>query len=118
MSRVAKKLFFDLKGLGRINSLPGATFNPGGSKRDALVADNGVVGYTEEPVAPSCEFKIPNTANVDLNQLRNLTDVNVTIVDDNGRSWVISGAWMSEPPALSGGEISCKMEGVSADPTS
>lgn len=115
MAKVAKKLYFDIPGIGRVNSLPGATFNPGGQKRDAVMADTGVAGYTEEPVAPSCEFKIANTADVDQNQLRLLADVNVSIQDDNGKSWMISGAWMSEPPALSGGEYSCKMEGVTAD---
>ncbi|KJZ09426.1 hypothetical protein TW85_21975 [Marinomonas sp. S3726] len=118
MARVAKKLYFDIPGIGRVNSLPGASFNPGGQKRDAVMADLGPAGFSEEPVAPSCEYKIANTAGVDLNQLRNLTDVNVSIQDDNGQSWMISSAWMSEPPTLSGGEYSCKMEGISADPVS
>jgi hypothetical protein len=118
MARIAKKIFFDIPGIGRVNSLPGATFNPGGQKRTSKVADTGVVGYDEEPVAPSCDFKIANTADVDQNVLRNLTNVNVSVQDDNGKMWVISGAWMTDPPALTGGEYDCKMEGLSADPVS
>lgn len=116
MAKVAKKLYFEIPGIGRVNSLPGASFNPGGQKREAIITDIGVAGFSEEPAVPSCEFKISNTADVDLNLLRNLTNVNVSIEDDNNQAWVISAAWMSEPPSLSGGEYSCKMEGVSADP--
>lgn len=115
MAKVAKKLYFDIPGVGRVNSLPGSTFDPGGEKRDPVIADTGVVGYTEEPVAPSCEFKIANTSDIDQSTLRDLVNVNVTVQDDNGSSWIISSAWMAEPPQLSGGEISCKMQGVSAD---
>lgn len=115
MAKVAKKLYFDIPNIGRVNSLAGATFNPGGQKRDAIMADTGVAGYTEEPVAASCEFKIVNTTDINQDLLRNLVDVNVTVQDDNGKVWVINGAWMTEPPALSGGEYSCKMQGISAD---
>ncbi len=118
MARVAKKLFFDIPGIGRVNSLPGATFNPGGQKRAAVIADLGVAGYDEEPVAPTCDFKIANTADIDLDQLRNLTDVNVSIQDDNGKMWMISAAWMSDVPSLSGGEYDCKMQGLEANPVS
>lgn len=118
MAKVAKKLYFDIPGLGRVNSLPGATFDPGGQKREALMADTGVAGYTEEPVAPSCEFKVANTSDVSLNDLRNLIEVNVTVQDDNGVTWVVRGAWMAEPPQLSNGEYSCKMQGVQANPVS
>ena len=115
MAKVAKKLYFDIPGIGRVNSLPGSTFDPGGEKRDPIIADNGVVGYTEEPVAPSCEFKIANTAGINQSVLRDLVDVNVSVQDDNGSSWIIKEAWMAEPPQLSGGEISCKMQGIRAD---
>lgn len=115
MAKVAKKLYFDIPSVGRVNSLPGATFDLGGQKRDAVIADTGVVGYTEEPVAPSCDFKVVNTSDVDINVLRQLVDVNISVQDDNGKSWVIKSAWMAEPPQLNGGEISCKMQGVQVD---
>lgn len=114
--KVAKKLFFDIPGVGRVNAMPGATFNPGGQKRDAVTADTGVVGFTEEPVAPSAQFKLPNTVSVSLDQLRNLTNVNVNIQDDNGKSWVMRESWVVEPTPLSGGEIDVQMMGIAADP--
>lgn len=116
MAKIAKKLFFDIPGMGRVHAMPGGTFNPGGHNREGVVADTGVVGFTEEPVAPTAEFTLPNTANVDLNQLRNLVDVNVNIQDDNGKSWVMREAWVVEPTALTNGEISVSMSGVAADP--
>lgn len=118
MSVVAKRLFFDIDGVGRVNAKPGSTFDPGGLKREAEVADTGVVGYGQEPVAPSAEFSIVNDGKVSVAQLRDLTDVNITIQDDNGVVWIMSGAWVSEPPKLSNGEISVSMMGISADPVS
>lgn len=115
--KIAKKLYFDIPGLGRLHASSGS-FDPGGQKRDAVMTDLGVAGYTEEPVAPTVQFKLPNIAGINLNQLRNLTDVNVSIQDDNGQSWMVRNAWTSQPPKLSGGEIDMQMTGISADPVS
>lgn len=112
---VAKKLFFDIPAIGRVNAKDG-TFNTGGSKRESVMADSGIVGYTEEPQAPTLSFKMPNTAGVDIDVLKDLTDINVNITDDNGKSWIMSGAWVDEPPELSGGEYDVKMTGLRADP--
>lgn len=116
MSKVAKKLFFDIPGLGRVHALPGSTFDPGGQKRDAVISDAGVAGFTEEPMAPSVQFKLPNSADMSLDTLRNLTDVNVSVQDDNGKSWMMRGAWTAEPPKVSGGEIDMQMIGLEAVP--
>lgn len=113
---IAKKLYFDIPGLGRVYGLPGSTFDPGGQKRDPVISDGGVEGYTEEPMAPSIQFKLANRADLDLDVLRNLKDVNVSIQDDNGKSWMIRNAWTAEPPKVSGGEIDMQMIGVEAVP--
>lgn len=115
MAKVAKKLFFDVDGVGRINARAGSTFNPGGSNRSAETADTGVVGYSEEPVASSISCTIPNDGTVSLDVLRNLTDVNVTAQDDNGQMWIVPGCFVTEPPALSNGEITLNLQGRPAD---
>lgn len=115
---VAKKLYFDIPGMGRVHAMPGSTFDPGGQQRDEVKSDVGVVGFTEEPMAPSVKFKLPNTADISLNQLRNLKNVNVNIQDDNGKSWIMRESWVTKPPELSGGEIDVEMKGVAADEVS
>lgn len=117
MAKIAKKLYFDIPGFGRVHALPDSTFDPGGQKRDPVLTDVGVAGYTEEPMAPSVQFKLANNG-ISLNDLRNLTDVNVSIQDDNGQAWIMRDAWVTEPPKLSGGEIDVSMTGVAADPVS
>ena len=116
--KVAKKLFFDLDGIGRVDAKPGGNFNPGGNNRTAVMTDLGVAGYDEEPVAPTMSFVLPNNGKVSLAEIRNLTDVNVTVQDDNGVVWVVSGCFVTEPPGLNNGEMSVSMSGVRADPVS
>jgi hypothetical protein len=115
MAKVAKRLFFDITGIGRVNSLPGGSFDPGGFKREPIIGDNGVVGYAEEPVAPTVQFKVANTPGV-LAALRKMTTANVNVQDDNGESWIVREAFHVDVPKLSGGEIDCSMAGVAADP--
>lgn len=116
MAKVAKKLYFDIQGIGRVYGLPGSTFDLGGQKRDAVVSDGGVEGYTEEPVPPSVQFKLANRSDLDMSVLRDLTDINVSIQDDNGKTWMIRDAWIAEPPKVSGGEVDLQFIGVEAVP--
>ncbi|MGH1429755.1 MAG: phage tail tube protein [Neptuniibacter sp.] len=113
---IASKLYFDIPGLGRVYGLPGSTFDPGGEKRDAVISDGGVEGFTEETVAPSIQAKLANRDDLSLDVLRNLKDVNVNIQDNAGKSWVMRGAWTAEPPKVSGGEIDLQMFGLEAVP--
>lgn len=114
--KVAKKLFFDIPGIGRVNAKPGSTFDPGGEERSTEKADTGIVGFSEETMEPKLSFVVPNTANVSIDQLRNLTDVDVTVFDDNGKGWVVAGCWTVKPTPLTNGEISVEMAGLRADP--
>ena len=115
MAKVAKRLFFDITGIGRVDALPGATFNPGGVSREAVIGDNRVVGHSEALVAPTLQFKVANTKGV-LKALKALSVVNVNVQDDNGDSWIVKGAFFTgDGPSLSGGEIDCNMAGESAD---
>lgn len=115
MSTVAKRLFFDVTGIGRVNAMPGSTFDPGGVTREPIIADNKVVGYSEALAAPSLQFKVANTKGM-LKALRNLTSVNVNVQDSNGDSWIVKAAFCTSTPQLSGGEISVSMSGESSDP--
>lgn len=115
MAKVAKRLFFDVTGLGRVNALPGATFDPGGITREPVIADNKVVGPSETLAAPTMQFRVANTKGM-LAALRALDVVNVNVQDDNGDSWIVKGAFNTSVPSLSNGEITCNMAGESADP--
>lgn len=119
MAKVAKKLFFDIDGVGRIGAMPGATFTLGGDNRVPVITDIGAVGFTEEPVQPSITgIQIPNDGKVTMEQINALTDVNVTIQDDNGKTYIQSGSYTPAPCSMSNGMISFDFNGLRTDPVS
>ena len=118
MSKVVKKLYFDLPGFGRVHSKAGGTLNTGGVKREAVVADTGVVGFGEEPAVPGVDFTLVMTKGLSIKALNDLTDINVTVQTDCGDTYVLAEAWISEPCSISGGEIPVKMEGLRCDEVS
>jgi hypothetical protein len=108
MALVAKRLFFDIPGLGRVNALPGGSIKLSGMKREGVAADTGPVGYTEEPGFGELSFKLPNKG-ISIAQLKDLKDIAVTAQDDAGVVYQCQEAFVTEPPTLSGGEIDVKM---------
>ena len=117
MAIAAKKLYFDLPGIGRVHAMPGGTLNPGGFNRAKKLSDVGVVGHTEEPVAPSLSFKIAAKKGDGLSQrsLSDLVDVNVTVTSDDGKTFMVRNCVTTQPAALSDGEFDIAMEGDSVE---
>lgn len=114
MAKVAKKILLSVPGIGRVESLPGGSFNPGGTNRNTIKTETGNVHYDEETMESSLSFKLPNLPGY-LDAVRDLAGVNVNVQDDNGQSWIISDAFTTRPSELSGGEISVEMNGNPAD---
>lgn len=112
---MAKKLFFDIGGIGRVNAMPGSTFSPGGSNREPIIADTGVVDFDEEPVAPTMEFDIPVDARFGMDVLRDLKNIIVTVQDDAGQVWSVAGCCTTRPPSQNSGKVSISMAGLRAD---
>lgn len=117
MSIAAKKLYFDIPGLGRVHAMPGGTLNPGGFNRAKKLSDIGVVGHTEEPVAPTLSFSISARKNDGVSQrtLSDLVDVNVTVTSDDGKVFLVRNCVTTAPAALSDGQFSMEMEGDSCE---
>lgn len=114
--KVAKKLYFDVQGLGRINAMPGSSFNLGGSTRAAVVADTGTVGFTEEPSTPNLKFKLPVNSGLSIKQINDLTDVDVTVISDSGQAYLFREAWRTgNPVEMSDGMIDVEMEAITAE---
>ena len=61
----------------RIRSKPGATLNLGGTSRAPEPLDDGTVGYAESTAAPELSCTVPLTADLAVEDLRDL--VNATI---------------------------------------
>lgn len=115
MSKVGKRVFFDVPGFGRVESMPDATVNFGGVQREAVVADTGVAGYSETPVAPTVAFSLPLKPGLSIQRIKNLVDVNVTVTFDTGQVWIMQKAFVSNAVEASGGMLSVAMSAIRAE---
>jgi len=107
----AKLLFFDTPLYGRIEATNGR-FKPAGMSREMMIADTGPVGYSEKPAAGEIEFSLPNNGTYDEVDIASWVDIDITVVDDNGKVRLCKGCFVTEPPELKDGEIPVKMQFV------
>ncbi len=111
------KAFIKVNG-GLLESMPGAKLNIGGFKRNPVVGANNVHGYAEEvmPATVECEISVSSlTQLIAIAQFRNET---LTFECDTGQTFVISGAFLTEPhemTAQEGGKVPLKFAGNPAD---
>lgn len=112
MTQVTGKAFITVKGKRRA-SREGATLKFGGGKRQAEMADSGVVGFSEGNGIPEVEFTLVHTAETSLAELQSMTNETVSFDTDTGKSYVISNAWCTGDLELSKGEVKVKMQGLS-----
>lgn len=106
MSLIAKKVYIDLPGLGRVFNLPGARFKPKGDTRTPVIADPGVAGYTEEHSVGELTMDIAHKPGIDLIALGKLKDFNVPVQTDGGDFYMMTGAWVANAVEASDGKIS------------
>lgn len=95
-------------------SRPGATLNLGGTAREAQPLDNGEVGYVESTSPSTVEFSIPLTSDLNVERLRHLTNANVVFQSDVGLSWLMPGAFTTDPIAIGADGLAFKMSGPPA----
>lgn len=106
MSLIAKKVYIDLPGFGRVYNLPGARFKPKGQARNPVIADVGIVGYTEEHTPGELTMDIAYKPGIDLIALGALKDFNVPVQTDGGDYYIMTGAWVVNAVEASDGKIS------------
>ncbi|WP_027696693.1 phage tail tube protein [Vibrio litoralis] len=98
---ITSRGFLDAGSLGRLPTKEGATVNFGGVKRDAVMGDAGVLGFSETfDGAPSIKATIVHASTTDETAIRNFTGENVTLNTNSGKSYTLMGAWVSEPLEL------------------
>lgn len=116
MSKITGRATITVDGK-RFKTDKGATLNPGGANRTAIVGGGGVHGYQEEDVAPSIECTVYHHKDVSLRELSDITGATVLFETDTGKQWILRDAWTSEPAALNAGDgtISLRMEAMACD---
>lgn len=98
----------------RLRSKPGATLNLGGTSRTPDPLDDGSVGYAESTAAPSLSCTVPLTADLSVQELRDLTGANVVFESDTGKSWVIRDAFTVDTVSV-GADVTLNFSGQPAE---
>ncbi len=118
--KAAKKLYFDIPGLGRVHSMPGAQFDSGGVNRAMKKSDQGFVGHTEEHEEPKLKFKIARKQNdgVTLKILNDLVDTNITVIDDLDNTFIFRDGFTTKPVSYSDGDFDVEASAYSVEEVS
>lgn len=98
----------------RLRTKEGATLNLGGTSRTAEALDDGSVGFYEATTAPELSCTVPLTHDLNVEELRNLTDANVVFESDTGKSWVIRQAFTTNTISV-GRDVALTFSGQPAE---
>jgi hypothetical protein len=93
------------------------TYQLGTSKREAIIGQDRVHGYKENPQVPYIEGTITDRSNLDVKALLTGKDLNITLSLANGKTISLTEAWYAgDGKATTGeGEIEVRWEGISCE---
>lgn len=116
MARITSRIKVLVDGDELLNKT-GWTFNPGGINRTTVNGDQKTHGYTEEIMNAQVTGDISHTEAQDLVALGDIENATIVIETNSGQSYVIRGAWLTEPGALntSEGGVTLTFEGPKAE---
>ncbi len=99
-----------------LESMPGATLDPGGITRQTQIGANAVLGYTETHKQSRVECEVSLRRGVSVRDLER-TGVTITFEGDTGQVFSISDAWCMEPPVIDSGKGTARLvyEGPAAE---
>ena len=78
----------------------GATLDVGGATRTSVVGANQVLGYSESPKPAHLECDVFVNKDTQLESFRQAREATITFEADSGNTWVLTGAWLMEPPTF------------------
>jgi hypothetical protein len=112
MSQITGRVFITVSGQ-RLASKPGAKLQFGGIKREAVIGDGGVLGYTESIEAPGIQCTIAHNSNTSLTQLNSIVGGTGSFDTDSGKSFVLQGLFCLGALELTTGEIALNFSAMS-----
>lgn len=114
MAQATSRVFIKANGL-LLRSKEGASIQTGGLVSEALTVDSGFVDHKDNIVPSEVTATLVHNADTDMNALRQLKNVTLSFETDTGTGWSISGAFVTEVGALSGGEFDISFAGPPAE---
>lgn len=100
-----------------LDSIKGATLDPGGVARTSKTTSQGRVHFMEETRQARVECSIPHTAEVSLSELAAIEDATINFETDVGAGYVVPHAFLTSPPTTGDrdGDIALVFEGDPAE---
>lgn len=92
-----------------------ADFDPGGIKRTTRSANGKPAGYTEEGVASHAEMDVLVDANFKVAETKKWTNIVLLVEGDTGNVWMVTGAYLLNPPKIARGVARLMLEGPEAE---
>ncbi|WP_299141309.1 phage tail tube protein [uncultured Vibrio sp.] len=87
--------------LGRLPIKEGTEVGFGNLKREPVMGDEGVLGYTEMySDAPSIKVTIVHAKDTDEDALKNFIDEDVIFETNTGKTYTLRDAWVVDPLSL------------------
>lgn len=99
-----------------LETMPGATLDPGGIARETQVGANEVLGPTEKLKQSRLECTVSIRAGTSVKQLQK-SMVSILFSGDTGQVWSVGSAWCLEPPSIDSGAGTARLiyEGIPAE---
>lgn len=95
MGVITSRATINAGGLGILETKPGATYHMGNVKREPVMGDNGVLGYTEKhETAPNIKCTLVDTAKTDKEALSKFVDETIVLETNNGQKITLTSAWV------------------------
>ncbi len=111
MGIITSRGFLDAGNVGRLPTKEGGTVAFGNLKRDAVMGDEGVLGFTETfEGAPFIKVTLVDTTELDKEALKTFTSQTVVYSTNNGQTFTLTGAWVGNSLELSVKEGTLEVE--------
>lgn len=96
-TKITSRGFLDAGSLGRLPTKEGAVINFGSLKKEPVIGDSGVLGYSEEfENAPSIKATIVHAKTTDETAIENFAGENITLNTNSGKSYTLMNAWLGD----------------------
>jgi hypothetical protein len=115
--KVAKLLYIDMPGAGRLHT-KNSSLSTGKFNQSKELSDLGSAGTGKTPRVGTLKFDVANNGKVSLTQMSSLDEINLTVQDDNGTTWLLSGCTTTNDVELNEGWMSVEMEFDSSEEVS
>ncbi len=97
-TKITSRAVLNAGKLGRLPIKEGAEFGMGNLKRETVLGDDGVLGYSEQySDAPYIKCTIIHAKDTDEKAIADFVDEDITLETNTGRAYILKGAWTVDP---------------------